>query len=286
MYRAIAFLLVFLGLSVGLASAQVLPDGRIGKIASTKTVKVAYRADAAPFSFLSPQQEPVGYTIDLCKLIVRSLEKQLGIEGLKAQWVPVTTQSRFEAVANGNADMECGSSTITLGRMKQVDFSNAIFVETTGVVAKTASDIKTAANLANKKIAVIAGTTNMQALEKLKQQGKISATLLPVANRAEAVAALNAGTADAFASDKLLLVGTDFRDANAFTLLPEDFSFEPYGIVLPRGDWALRLAVNTGLAQIYRDGQAVEIFKKWFEQIGLRPSAFMIATYQLGALPD
>src|SRR3954469_17045807 len=138
MNRCIAFLFVFLGLSVGLASAQVPPDSRIGKIAGTKTVKVAYRADAAPFSFLSPQQEPVGYTIDLCKLIVGSLEKQLGIEGLKIQWVPVTAQSRFETVANGSADMECGSSTITLGRMKEVDFSSVIFVETTGIVAKTA----------------------------------------------------------------------------------------------------------------------------------------------------
>jgi ABC-type amino acid transport substrate-binding protein len=70
-------------------------------------------------------------------------------------------------------------------------------------------------------------------------------------------------------SDKLLLLGTNIGDLTAFKLLPDDFSFEPYGIALPRGDWALRLAVNTGLAQTYRSGKAHEIFKKWFEQIGL-----------------
>ena len=55
---------------------------------------------------------------------------------------------------------------------------------------------------------------------------------------------------------------------------------------LPRGDWALRLAVNTGLAQTYRNGQALEIFRKWFEPVGLRINGVMLAVYQFGALPD
>jgi glutamate/aspartate transport system substrate-binding protein len=97
---------------------------------------------------------------------------------------------------------------------------------------------------------------------------------------------LSDGTADAFASDKLLLAGAQFSDANGLTLLPDDLSFEPYGIALPRGDWALRLAVNTGLAQAYRSGQALEIFKKWFEQIGLRPGDVMRAVYVFGAFPE
>jgi hypothetical protein len=41
-----------------------------------------------------------------------------------------------------------------------------------------------------------------------------------------------------------LLVGARFQDAKALTMLPDDLSLEPYAIVLPRGDWALRLAVN------------------------------------------
>ena len=63
--------------------------------------------------------------IDICKAVVASIEKQLKIAPLKVQLVPVTTQTRFEAVASGKADLECGSSTVTLTRLKQVDFSFA-----------------------------------------------------------------------------------------------------------------------------------------------------------------
>jgi hypothetical protein len=113
----LAFALLALVLTAGLALAQG-PDERLNAINKTKIIKIAYRTDARPFSYLNENKEPAGYTVDLCKLVARSLEKQLGVPELDIQWVPVTTQTRFEAVANGMADMECGSSTATLSRMK------------------------------------------------------------------------------------------------------------------------------------------------------------------------
>src|SRR5215475_1121223 len=110
---ALAFLLI------GLGAYAEAADTRLDRISQTKTIKVAYRTDAAPFSFLK-DNEPVGYTIDLCKIVIASLERRLNIQGLKTEWVPVTTQNRLDAVANGSADMECGATTVTLSRMKQV----------------------------------------------------------------------------------------------------------------------------------------------------------------------
>ena len=69
-------------------------------------------------------------------------------------------------------------------------------------------------------------------------------------------------------------------------MLPDDLSIEPYAIMMPRGDWALRLAVNTGLAQIYRSGQVVDVFKKWFAEIELRPGILLGSAYTLGGLSD
>ena len=56
--------------------------------------------------------------------------------------------------------------------------------------------------------------------------------------------------------------------------------------MLPRGDWALRLAVNTGLAEIYRSGQIASVFGKWFNQIGLKPGPLLLSAFTLGALPQ
>ena len=261
-------------------------SGRLKAITTSKTVKIAHRTDATPFSFLNERNEVAGYTIDLCKLVVASMERQLNVQPLKIQWVRVTTQSRFEAVASGKADLECGSSTVTLARMKTVDFSNLVFVESTGVAVKNTAGISSLKDLAGKKVAVIAGTTNERAVAAKNQQTQLNAPIVVVKDRDEAIKALDSGLVDAFASDKLLLVGTQFKDVQALRMLPDDLSLEPYAIVLPRGDWALRLAVNTGLAEVYRSGEVMKVFDRWFAPLGLRPGLLLGASYALGALPE
>ena len=286
MLRVFASLLAFFCVTVASAQTQVPSASRLKTIAATKVIKIAYRSDAPPFSFLSGTKEQIGYSIDICKLVVGSIQKQLDLDHLNIEWVPVTVQSRFSAVASGKADMECGSSTVTLGRMKEVDFSNFIFLETTGLIVSKTSNIRTFADMAGKRIAAIAGTTNEKAvIAQLKEQ-KIEAMLISVKDAAEGIATLESGNADGYASDKLLLVGAHLKDPGRFTMLPDDLSIEPYAIALPRGDWALRLAVNTGLAQIYRSGEVVGVFKKWFDQIGLRMSPALRIMYGLGALAD
>jgi glutamate/aspartate transport system substrate-binding protein len=286
MIRSITFVFVAV-FAAGAVQAQAL-DGRLKKIAQTKTIAIAYRSDAMPFAFADDRKQIDGFSIDLCRRVANSIERQLNIKGgLQIKWVPVTVQSRFEAVAKGRADMECGSSTITLSRLKQVDFSSIIFVETTGLLVKTASGVKSLDNLSGKKIAVIGGTTNERAINAQLKRRLLSATVVPFKSRDEAFAALEEDKADAFASDKLLLVGavTKAKDPRSLTLLTEELSFEPYGIVLPRGDSSLRLAVNTGLAQLYSSGQVVEIFRRWFEGFGQIPSIIQ-AAYILGSIPE
>lgn len=271
-------------LSASFASAQIPADSRLKRISDTKTIKLGYRAAAAPFSFLGDKKEPVGYTVDLCTIAADAIGKSLGTP-LKVEWVEVTTQNRFDMVAKGNADMECGSSTVTLSRMKDVDFSSIIFTESTGIVVQKASGIQKATDLDGKKLAVVSNTTNERALADLIKQGTMKAVLVPVKDRDAGIAALEKGEVDGYASDKLLLVGAHFKDANAMIMLPDDLSLEPYGIVIPRGDWALRLAVNTALADIFRSGQIVNVFGRWFNQIGLKPGPLLLGAFSLGALP-
>jgi ABC-type amino acid transport substrate-binding protein len=269
-----------------LASAQAL-DGRLKKIAASKTIAIAYRSDATPFSFLDADKQPAGYTIDLCKRVATLIESQLGVKDLRIKWVPVTSQSRFDAVTKGEADLECGSSTVTLARLKQVDFSSFTFVDGTGVLANRSSGVRTMADIAGKRVAVVAGTTNEQVVAEIDKRRTLGIRIVAMKSRDEAFAALEEGKVDAFASDKILLVGaaTKAKDSKALVLLPEDLSFEPYAIALPRGDAGLRLAVNGALARIYRDGEIVSIFNKWFGKFG-EPTTLMRAMFIFGTLPE
>jgi glutamate/aspartate transport system substrate-binding protein len=285
-FRRFVVLLCGLIVSATAVSAQpVFPsDSRLKAITAKKVIRIAYRADARPFSFVNDAKEPLGYTIDLCKQVTNSIAHQYGLQELKIEWVPVTVETRFSAVANGKADLECGSSTVTLGRMKEVDFSIFTFVESTGVLVARASKLQKFGDMVGKKIAIVTGTTNAHAVTEIVRSQALNIALIPVKDRDEGVSLLETGQVDGFASDKLLLAGAQFKNPDALVILPDDLSIEQYAIVVPRGDWALKLAVNTGLAQVFRSGRTAELFERWF--FGAHPGLLLEAVYALGRLAD
>jgi glutamate/aspartate transport system substrate-binding protein len=183
--------------------------------------------------------------------------------------------------------MECGATTATLSRMERVDFSNYVFVDSTGVLVRNESGVKTFTDLAGKKIAVIAGTTNERALNAALKQRLVNGSVVTVKSRDEGLEALEKGTVDAFASDKILIAGLSVKvkDATRYTMLTDDLSVEPYGIMLPRGDASMRLAVNRALAQIYRTPEIVDIFNRWFGAFG-KPTVLLEVVYFLGVVPE
>ena len=254
---------------------------------AANSITIAYRADAAPFSFTNEKKEIRGFAIDLCRRVANLIEQQIGARGLQVRWHPVTSQTRFAAVAKGDADLECGSSTVTLTRMKEVDFSSYFFIASTGLLVKAASGARSLSDLAGKKIAVVAGTTNEQAIHAQLKRRRLDASVIAFATREEAFAALEEGKAEAFASDKFLLLGAarEAREPKSLALLGDELSFEPYGIVLPRNEADLRLAVNTALAQLYRSNEIAEIFERWFGVFG-DPGVVTRIMYLLGSIPE
>ena len=285
LWRAIG-VLVAVALATSAASAQTV-DGRLKIIRDTATLRIAYRTDSRPFSFLDAQRRPSGYTIELCERVAKTLERELGLPALGITWVPVDTRTRFEAIVDGAADMECGSTTISLTRMKTVDFSTMVFVDSTGVLVKSDAGINGFDAMGGRKIGIIAGSTNGRAIREQLQRRKLEATLVEFRDRQDGLAALTLGAIDGFATDKLVLTAmAQAANARDFALLPDDLSFEPFAIMLPRGDWAFRLAVNTGLAQVFRSGDVIAIYSKYFDSVAWRPSVWLGAVFAFGGLPE
>jgi len=259
---------------------------RLKRIKETKTIAIAHRTDALPFSYLDESKQPTGYTVELCKRVVTLLEQQIGVQGLEIKWVPVTTQNRFDAVAKGDADMECGSSTVTLTRMKQVDFSNYVFVDGTSLLARSELGAKSISDLAGRRIGVIAGTSNEKALQAALKDRAVTAAVSAVSTREEGLAKVEAGELDALASDQVLLLGLSgkAKDPKKLALVDDSLSFEPYAIVLPK-DANLRSEVNTALARIYRSQAIIDVYTQWFGAFG-KPGQALRAVYIMGSIPD
>jgi ABC-type amino acid transport substrate-binding protein len=274
--------------ALALAQMATAPfEGRLKKIHETKTINVAYRTDAVPFSFVDNEKRPTGYMVELCRSVIGVIERQIGVTPLKVNWVPVTVQNRFSTVAGGQADMECGASSVTLSRMKEVSFSTLTFVDGTGLLIRASTPGNSLLDLANKKIGVIPGTSNERALNEALRVKVVTATVVPVSSREDGLAQLEAGNIDALASDRVLLVGlvAKAKDPKAMALLGDPLSYEPYAIALPRGDWAMRQAVDAALAQIYKSPTLPELYNRWFAALG-RPSPILEVMFALGRLPE
>ncbi len=261
-------------------------DKVLQRIRDTKTVTIAFRTDAVPFSHEKSGQ-PAGYTVELCKRVVASLEQQLDVRPLAVKWVPANVQNRLDLVRKGEVDMECGTTTATLSRMEQVDFSNPVWVDVTAVLVRKSVGARAIGGLAGKSIAVVAATPNARALDDALKKGLVNARVVPAKSYDEAIALLEGGKTDALAAGRTMLVGlgSKLKDISEYDLLNDDIGYVPYAIVLPLGANGLRLAVNRALSQIYDGDAIVEIFRGAFGPAA-KPSGALLVMYRLNVYPE
>lgn len=278
-------LFVAASLIAGGAAAQA--PNTLGKIKAAKAINVAFSGDSLPFSFVGPNNEPAGYSIDICKRVIEQIGRAVGEPGLKVNWLVGTTPERLAMITSGKADLECANTTQTLARLANVDFSGLTFVDGGGFLVKSDSPINKTGDMAGKKIAVLAGTTTEQRLRDTLARRNVAGTVVPITNANEGVAMLENGSVDAYAGDKIKLVGlaAQAKDPKKIAMLAEDLSIEPYAFALPRGDAALRLEVNRGLTQVYMGGAIEGIYAQWLGPLG-RPSGLLAAMYLLYSIPD
>jgi ABC-type amino acid transport substrate-binding protein len=262
------------------AASAAAQTGTLQKIRSTGTITLGYINDAAPFSSVDAKGEPQGYSVDLCREIARGIGAQLQLPKLETRWVALTIQNRLEAVSARRVDIECSTTTWTLSRQRDVDFSLITFVDGGSVLTRAGAGLGRIADLNGKRLAVIKGTTTEQALRNALARYAVNAQVVTVSTRPEGVKLVDDAKVDGFAADRTTLVGAVLAKSasGAYRLLDEDFSIEPYVFALPSGEHDYRLAVNRVLARLFRSGEIAKVYERWLGPLG-PPSALLSATY-------
>jgi glutamate/aspartate transport system substrate-binding protein len=250
------------------AQEQAAPTaltGTLAKARETGAITIGYRESSVPFSYLNARKEPIGYSIELCRALVTAIEDAVN-RSLTIKWVPVTSDSRIDAVASGKVDLECGSTTNNLERQKRVSFSPTMFVSGTKVLVKKGSPIKSFRDLAGRKVAVTAGTTNEKTLRDLSEKFKLNINLQVTRDHAESFGLVKSGQADAFATDDVLLYGLIAQDAAKadYEVVGDFLSYDPYGIMYRKGDPQLNKVVVDTFQVLAEDGEIERQYKRWF----------------------
>jgi len=247
------------------ADAPVELSGTLAKASASGAVAIAYREASVPFSYLSPRGEPMGYSIALCRKLVEAIGHTVG-RPLEIKWVPVTSESRIDAIVAGKADLECGSTTSNLERARRVAFSPTIFVSGTKLMVKRGSPIRSFRDLRGKTVVVTSGTTNEEAMRGIQKKFGVDFRLVAARDHAESFAMVADGRADAFATDDVLLYGLIAKNGvrGQYQVVGEFLSYDPYGIMFRKGDAQLaRLVVDT-FRDLAEDGEVDRQYQQWF----------------------
>lgn len=269
--------------------------GTLKKARDTGVVTIGYREASFPFSYLDARREPIGYSIDLCRLIVETMSDEIGRE-LQLKWVPVTSASRFEALTSGQIDLECGSTTQNVERQATASFSPVIFVAGTKLMVRRDAGIRSFRDLRGKTVVVTAGTTNEKALRDVSTRFNIGANIVATPDHDQSFAMFMEGKADAYAGDDILLYGQVARaQADDKVMVVGDFlSYDPYGIMFRRGDPAMASLVDRMFRTIAESRELEHTYNRWFmhrlpggERLRLPMSAQLESIFgTLSARPD
>lgn len=286
MFRSIVFCLAALLWSHVSGAAD--HSGTLKRIAESGRMNIGFVPDAPPMSFVNDQGQAAGYSIELCRRIARAVREELGLAELSLTYIPVQAPSeRIKAVKEGKVDIECGASTVTMSRREKVDFTLMTFITGGSVLSREDAPIITTANINKKTIAVIEGTTTESALRNFVEANDFDVRIELIESHDDGIRVVKEKRADGYASDRAMLVGQTLRAPGSRYVISRDvFSFEPYGLMVARGDTDFRLVADRALAKLFGSAAILRLYYDWFGQYGQPLDPVVKAMFEFQAVGE
>ncbi len=236
------------------------------KVRDTGVITLAHRESSSPFSFLDQNKRPVGYAVDLCMKVVEALRRELKLPGLRVAFLPVSAAQRIPSIVDGKADLECGNTTNTAARRKQVAFTVTHYFAGGRLLVRSNSNIKRLSDVGSRTVVVNAGSTHAQYLDNALAKGLFKGRKLEVKDSDAAFAELEAGRADAYLHDDIVLYAlrANTKAPLQWDVVGEFATVEPLAIMLRRNDPDFKRFVDLVLSRAMVDGEVNTAYRRWF----------------------
>jgi glutamate/aspartate transport system substrate-binding protein len=255
--------LAMLDIHAGQAASQTLDKIKeVGKIA------FGYREASIPFAYLGGDNKPTGLSLELCAAVADRIKSELKRPALQIEYVAVNASNRIPLLQNGTIDVECGSTTNTAERQKQVSFSIATYVASPRWLVAAASPITELNGLEGQTIVVTQGSLNFAGAQKSITDQKLNAKIVQAKDHAESLLMLSTGRAVAWFEDDILVAGlvANSLDPKAYRMLSATYAPTYYGLMTRREDPEFKALVDAVIKQKMASGEFNKLYSKWFEQ--------------------
>ena len=258
-------------LNTALVAALVLTGGSVtagpvlDRIKERGKIVLAHRESSVPFSYVA-DRKPMGYAVDLCLRVAEAVRKNLQLKTLPVEYLQVTPADRIAAVAEGRADMECGSTTNNAERRQKVAFTVPHYITGARFMVRADSNIDSLAGFEGRKLVSTKGTTPLKAIAAANRERLLRIEILEAPDHARAREMVERGEADGFAMDDVLLFGliAGSADPSKLKVVGKFLTIEPLAIMLPKDDPAFKRIVDDEMKRLISTREAHAIFERWF----------------------
>ena len=252
--------------AIGNISIAQAASPTLDKIKETGKLSLGYREASVPFAFLDNDQKPVGLSMDLCAAIAAKIKSTLNLTKLEIAYVPVNASNRIPTLQNGTIDIECGSTTNTADRQKQVAFTVATFVTSPRWVVMASSGITDVKGLKDKMVVFTQGTSNFPMGKKVIDDGKLASPIAQAKDHGESLLMLQTGRAFGWFEDDILEAGlvASTKDPKEYRFLPETYELSYYGLMLPKDDTEFKALADGTIKALMASGEFTKMYDKWF----------------------
>lgn len=239
----------------------------LDKIKEVGKIAFGYREASIPFAYLGSDQKPTGLSLDLCSAVADKVRIAVRRPGLGIEYVPVNASNRIALLQNGTIDVECGSTTNTAERQKQVSFSVATYVASARWLVSAGSGVTEPKGLDGKTVVITQGSLNVAVAKQVLDDQKLNVTIVQAKDHAESLLMLGTGRAAAWFEDDILIAGlvANATDPSAFRMLAVTYAPSYYGLMTRRDDPEFKTLVDAAIKEKMASGAFDQLYARWFE---------------------
>jgi glutamate transport system substrate-binding protein len=228
------------------SDAQFESGTTMAKIHDAGTITVGTKFDQPGFGLKGPSGKPEGFDVEVAKIIAGAL----GVKPDKIEWVETPSKIREEVIEQGKVDMVAATYTINDKRKERISFAGPYYVAGQQLMVKSDNSTITGPDsLKANPDAKVCSVTGSTPSEQIRQYLASESQLVLFDIYDKCADALRTGQVDVVTTDNVILLGFVSKSDGAFKLVGDQFTEEPYGIGIKKGDVKFCEFINTTLKE-------------------------------------